>query len=109
MPSASDLTEDIGVLAKSTTENSLGEDVATYSVDRTERAEVSVRSGTERRFGGRPEEEAAVVVVMRKGAAEGVARDSRLRWRGDDLQVHARREIGQRDRFVELETTRTRE
>lgn len=115
MPTATDLDERVEVLSASASTNSIGETENTYSVERTEKASVRVQAGTERRFGGRPEEEAAVVVTMRKGAANGsssettVTRDVRLRYRGDDLLVHARREVGKRDRFVELETTRTRD
>jgi len=108
MPTASDLDDRVEVLTASTTKNSVGETETTYSVGRTEPAGVSVGSGSERRVGGRAEEDASVLVTMRTQAASDIDRGSRLRYNGDDLRVHAKRELGRRARFVELETTRAR-
>jgi len=109
MPTASDLDDRVDVLSASTSENSIGETETTYSVDRTEPAGVEVRSGTERRVDGRPEEDATVVVTMRTQAASDISRDTRLRYNDDDLRVHAKRELGRRKRWVELDTTRVRD
>jgi len=108
MPSASDLDETVEVLAKSTTTNSIGETETTYSVDRTVPAGVEILVGSENRVAGRDEESATVRVRMREDAASGLTRGSRLRYKGDDLQVHALREMGRRKRFVEIETSRVR-
>lgn len=109
MPSASDLDERVKILFVSTSKDEYGEVTETYSVDRTVPAGVQVRAGAERRIGGRPEERATVIVRVRKGAAEGITQASRLRYDGDDLQVHARRKIGRHHRFIELETSRVRD
>ena len=108
MPTASNLDEHVEVLTKSTTENDIGETETTYSVDRTLLAGVEVGGGSERRVGGRPEEEAAIIVTMREADARGIGRSTRLRYREDDLQVQARRVFGPRKRWVELDTTRVR-
>ena len=108
MLSATDFDERVTVLGESVSKNEYGEETVSYTEERTIWADVQVRSGSERRVSGQPEERAAILVRTRKEAVQGVGRDGRLRYNGDDLQVHARREVGTRDRFIELETTRVR-
>jgi len=108
MLSATALDERVTVLEESSTTDAYGEAETEWTVAQEIWADVQVRSGSERRIASQPEEQAAVLVTARKAAVEGVTRDDRLRYNGNDLRVHARREVGPRNRFVELETTRTR-
>lgn len=95
-------------LQKSVQTNEYGEDQVTLSEAETVFANVKRGTPSEDRTEGREEETTSLVIVMRTSAAEGVTRDSLLRWRGDDLDVQGRTSNPDRSGFVTIEATRVR-
>jgi len=102
------LDERVTKLEKSVQTDQYGERQATYSESKTVFAQVTRGTPSESRTAGREEETTSLTVVMRTSAAEGITREDRLRWRGDDLEVQGRISNPDRSGFVTLETTRVR-
>jgi len=102
------LDERVTILEKSVQTDQYGEEQVTYSESETVFAAVTRGTPSENRTAGREEETTSLTVVMRTSTAEGITREDRLRWRGDDLEVQGRISNPDRSGFVTLETTRVR-
>jgi head-tail adaptor len=105
---ASDLSKRVTKLTRSTSENAIGEETATFTAGDTVPADVEVDSPSEIVTGGTDEEQTQITVRGRNGHFQGVGRKDFLRYRGDRLRVNGRESIGYRERFVELRCTRVR-
>ena len=83
------LTEKVTHLEPSTSTNSAGETTTSYTEGAQFWASADVGAPTETRAGSEPEESSSVTLTVRSEATDriGLARDSRLRWDGDDLRV----------------------
>lgn len=103
------LDDRVTVLSEATSTDEYGETTTTYSEGEKVWANVTVSPGSETRFGGRAEESTSIEVGLRTPVVEnqGITHTSRLRWRGDDLQVQAV-ENERRNSFTTLYCTRVR-
>jgi SPP1 family predicted phage head-tail adaptor len=102
------LDERVTILKKSVQTDQYGEEQVTFAEDRIVFAQVERSTPSESRTAGREEETTSITVTMRTSTAEGITREDRLRWRGDDLQVQGRISNPDRSGFVTLQTTRVR-
>lgn len=103
------LDERVTVVTASTSTDEYGTKTETRTDGRTLAADVQVQGGSEAIRQGQTEETARATVRMRYYEADqaGVDSDAYLRYRGELLRIHSRREIGSRE-YMELTCTRAR-
>jgi SPP1 family predicted phage head-tail adaptor len=103
------LDERVTVVAVTEEEDEYGTVTEVQTDGRTLYADVSVQSGNEAIRQGQTEETARATVRLRYHEADqaGVTSGALLRYRGDLLRIHSRREIGSRE-YMELTCTRSR-